>query len=48
MIDRDRSYDLEGQWTEPGRERYEAAEPMKHRRDRRRRPVIPACSADGE
>jgi hypothetical protein len=48
MRNRARAYDIAGQWTGPGRDRFEDTEPFRHRRERKRKAIIPACSADGE
>jgi len=47
--DIDHAFDEGGQWTAPGRERYERAwERSGSAKGRRRRQVIPAYSNDGE
>lgn len=45
----EKAFDDEGQWTGPGRDRYQEMYARTGKaRGRKRRPVIPACSADGE
>jgi hypothetical protein len=47
--DIERGYDEAGQFTDAGRERYQRHwEGTGKARGRKRRQVIPACSADGE
>jgi hypothetical protein len=47
--DIDHAYDISGQWTGAGRERYqEHYAGTGKAKGRKRRQVIPACSADGD
>lgn len=47
--DLEKAYDERGQWTDTGRERFAACWNRSGKaRGRRRRQVVPACSADGD